>query len=109
MTSKPAIYDLDSDDEDWVFQKHILDDDFESIVDALKKTYHYNPDDCCDEIVSKKIVEVVHGYWMRKGKHNHSSLLSIFEVTFTLLHCLLYWNISMKLSPCSFNRDKFYW
>ncbi|KEH42245.1 hypothetical protein MTR_1g064620 [Medicago truncatula] len=60
MTSKPAIYDLDSDDEDWVFQKHILDDDFESIVDALKKTYHYNPDDCCDEIVSKKIVEVVH-------------------------------------------------
>lgn len=55
MTSKPAIYDMDSDDEYWMsklnkeFQEHILDDDFESIVDALKKIYHYNPDDCCDE------------------------------------------------------------
>jgi len=23
--------------------------DFESIIDALEKTFHYNLDDCCDE------------------------------------------------------------
>lgn len=94
MTCKTAIYDMDSGDEDWVskfnkeFQEHVSEDDFESIVDALEKTYHYNPDDCCDEktviywcknLVSKKAVEAVHGYWMRKRKHNHSSLLRIFQ------------------------------
>lgn len=105
MSSKTAIYDMDSGDEDWAskfnkeFQEHVSEDDFESIVDALEKTYHYNPDDCCDaktvsywckNLVSKKAVEAVHAYWMRKRKHNHSSLLRIFQVTFPLLHCLLY-------------------
>jgi len=105
MTSKNAIYDMDSGDEDWAskfnkeFQEHISEDDFESIIDALEKTYHYNPNDGCDEktvtywcknLVSKKAIEAVHGYWMRKRKHNHSSLLRIFQVTFPLLLCLLY-------------------
>jgi len=46
---------MDSDEEDWASklnkecQEHVSNDDFESIVDILKKTYHYNPDDCCDK------------------------------------------------------------
>ncbi|CAJ2629469.1 uncharacterized protein LOC123920368 isoform X2 [Trifolium pratense] len=94
MRRKTANYDMDSEDEEWVsnfnnkFQEHVSLDDFESTVDALEKTYYCSPDDCYDEksvtywclnVVSKKVVEAVHRYWMRKRKRKHSSLLKIFQ------------------------------
>jgi hypothetical protein len=97
MRRETANYDMDSEDEEWVskfnneFQEHVSLDNFESTVDALEKAYYFSPDDCYDEnsvtywcqnLVSKKVVEAVHSYWIRKRKRKHSSLLKIFQVTF---------------------------
>lgn len=104
MTRKTANYDMDSEDEEWLnkfnneFQEHVSQDDFESIVDALEKAYYYNPNDCYDEkyvtnwcqnLVSKKVVEAAHSYWMRKRKHKHWSLLRIFKSYKVNVHSLV--------------------
>ncbi|XP_058751717.1 uncharacterized protein LOC131624821 [Vicia villosa] len=93
ITRETGNYDMDSEDEEWLnklnieFQEHVSQDNFESIVDALEKTYHYNADDCFDEksviywcqnYVSKKVIEAVHNYWIRKRKQKHSGLHRIF-------------------------------
>ncbi|CAL5209124.1 unnamed protein product [Lathyrus oleraceus] len=93
ITKKTGNYDMDSEDEEWLnkfnveFQEHVSEDNFESIVDALEKTYHYNLDDCydeksmiywCQKPVSKKVIEAVHNYWIRKRKQKHSGLHRIF-------------------------------
>ncbi|WJX13994.1 hypothetical protein P8452_04316 [Trifolium repens] len=94
MRRKTPNYDMDSEDEEWVsnfnneFQEHVSLDNFESTVDALEKAYYFSPDDCYDEnsvtywcqnLVSKKVVEAVHSYWIRKRKRKYSSLLKIFQ------------------------------
>ncbi|KAL5069149.1 hypothetical protein RYX36_020036 [Vicia faba] len=93
ITRKTGNYDMDSEDEEWLnkfnieFQEHVSEDNFESIVDALEKTYHYNSDDCYDEkiatywcqnSVSKKVIEALHNYWIRKRKQKRSGLHRIF-------------------------------
>ncbi|XP_058751758.1 uncharacterized protein LOC131624854 [Vicia villosa] len=93
ITRKTGNYDMDSEDEEWLnkfnteFQEHVSQDNFESTVDALEKTYHYNADDCYDEKsmiywcqnpVSKKVIEAVHNYWIKKRKQKYSGLHRIF-------------------------------
>ncbi|CAK8573050.1 unnamed protein product [Lathyrus sativus] len=93
ITRKTGNYDMDSEDEEWLnklnieLQEHVSKDNFESIVDALDKTYHYNLDDCYDEKtmiywcqnpVNKKVIQAVHNYWIRKRKQKYSGLHRIF-------------------------------
>ncbi|TKY53484.1 Enhancer of polycomb-like 2 [Spatholobus suberectus] len=94
MTRTTANYDMDSEDEEWLkkfnneFQKHLSEDNFELIIDALEKVYYCNPDDSfdeksaangCQDLGSREVVEAVYDYWIRKRKQKRSLLLRVFQ------------------------------
>ncbi|XP_054792823.1 uncharacterized protein LOC129298437 [Prosopis cineraria] len=94
LAKTTAIYDLDSEDEEWLkklnyeSQERVSEDNFELIIDALEKAYYCNPDDfsdeklpanLCQDLGSNGIVEAVYGYWMKKRKLKRSLLLRVFQ------------------------------
>ncbi|XP_047324665.1 uncharacterized protein LOC124928181 [Impatiens glandulifera] len=100
LAKKTAIYDMDSDDEQWLdgfndvssgtgeMNKDLLQDSFELIIDALEKTSFCNPDDhfgkntppnLCLDLGEKEVVESVCNYWMSKRKKKHSPLIKVYQ------------------------------
>ncbi|KAJ9159812.1 hypothetical protein P3X46_025281 [Hevea brasiliensis] len=100
LARKTAIYDMDSEDEEWlkkfnddIFveteqQEHLSEDNFELIIDALEKGFYCNPDDFADEKAAvnlcidlgrREVAEAVYGYWMKKRKQRRSALLRVFQ------------------------------
>ncbi|CAN8237281.1 unnamed protein product [Cochlearia groenlandica] len=104
MARKMALYDMDSEDEEWLERRnremscegdeesHQLEGDiFELLIDGFEKRYFHSPaDDLLDEkaasIVSlsylgrQEVVEAVHDYWVSKRKQRKAPLLRVFQV-----------------------------
>ncbi|KAL0874885.1 hypothetical protein Bca101_024590 [Brassica carinata] len=100
MARSSAIYDMDSEDEEWlrkqnveVFGKeyHVLErDTFELMIDGFEKRYfHSLANDLVDEKASvvatlsymgrQEVVEAVYDYWLRKRKKRKAPLLRVFQ------------------------------
>ncbi|XP_047310414.1 uncharacterized protein LOC124914000 [Impatiens glandulifera] len=96
LTKRTAIYDMDSDDEEWlenfntesslVNQQHeqLPMEHFELIIDASEENLTSHPDDndasdLSIDMANKKVVEAVYSYWVRKRKDNHSTLSRIYQ------------------------------
>ncbi|PSR92960.1 Enhancer of polycomb like [Actinidia chinensis var. chinensis] len=98
---RTANYDMDSEDEEWLIKfnnessagnehwEHVLDENFELIIDSFEKAIYGSPDGNCDEkaavnlymhLERKEVVEAVYGYWMRKQKQKHSALIRVFQL-----------------------------
>ncbi|KAI9124636.1 hypothetical protein K1719_004558 [Acacia pycnantha] len=126
LAKRTAIYDMDSDDEEWLrklnheSQEHVSEDNFELMIDALEKAYYCNPDDfsneklpanlCCD-LGSNGVMEAVYGYWMKKRKQKRSLLLRVFQGHQTkkaplIPKPLLRKRRSFKRQPNQFGRGK---
>ncbi|XP_057476684.1 uncharacterized protein LOC130764444 isoform X2 [Actinidia eriantha] len=112
---RTANYDMDSEDEEWLIKfnnessagnehwEHVLDENFELIIDSFEKAIYGSPDGNCDEkaavnlymhLERKEVVEAVYGYWMRKRKQKHSALIRVFQLyaprrTQLLPNCIL--------------------
>lgn len=101
MAKRTAIYDMDSDDEEWLkklnsnvfsenqLHEHISEDTFELMIDVFEKAFHCNPNEItdekgavniCQDLYRKEVVEAVYGYWMKKRKQRKASLLRVFQV-----------------------------
>ncbi|GER53721.1 enhancer of polycomb-like transcription factor protein [Striga asiatica] len=102
LARSSAIYDMDSDDEEWLADFNdelcrgeevvelVTSESFESIIDALEKGFHCNPDnnldergvlcDSCMHLERKEVVEAIHGYWVKKRKQKRASLVKIFQL-----------------------------
>ncbi|CAH9116485.1 unnamed protein product [Cuscuta europaea] len=95
LDSRMAIYDLDSDDEEWLnefnnkLHQCVSIEKFELMIDSLEKWRFCNPDDVCDGKTalsdclgseSKDIAEAVHGYWIKKRKLKRAPLVKIFQL-----------------------------
>ncbi|KAG5408070.1 hypothetical protein IGI04_004389 [Brassica rapa subsp. trilocularis] len=95
MARSSAIYEMDSDDEEWlrkqnveVFGKEdeeVLERDaFELMIDGFeKRCFHSLGDDLVDEkatvVARQEVVEAVHDYWLRKRKKRKAPLLRVFQ------------------------------
>ncbi|RID72975.1 hypothetical protein BRARA_B00149 [Brassica rapa] len=95
MARSSAIYEMDSDDEEWlrkqnveVFGKEdeeVLERDaFELMIDGFeKRCFHSLGDDLVDEkatvVAREEVVEAVHDYWLRKRKKRKAPLLRVFQ------------------------------
>lgn len=104
MARSIAVYDMDSEDEEWLerhngemlgeedeqFQQ-LKPDTFELIIDGFEKCYfHSHADDLLDEKAAtiaslsylgrREVVEAVHDYWARKRKQRKAPLLRVFQV-----------------------------
>ncbi|XP_065870272.1 uncharacterized protein [Euphorbia lathyris] len=97
LSKRTAIYDMDSEDEEWLMQfnrgflvgtEHLSEDNFELMIDAFEKALHCSPDDfgdekaavnLCIELGRREVVEGVYAYWMRKRKQRRSTLLRVFQ------------------------------
>ncbi|KAL4557414.1 hypothetical protein LXL04_035591 [Taraxacum kok-saghyz] len=89
-----AVYDMDSDDENWLKKFNVdrdvkvNEDDFEKIIDAFEKGVYECPEDYadvaavvdrCQMVASKEVLEGVYDYWMAKRKKKHSALIPVFQ------------------------------
>ncbi|XP_028768392.1 uncharacterized protein LOC114726002 [Neltuma alba] len=126
LAKRTAIYDMDSEDEEWLkklnneSQEHVSEDDFELMIDALEKAYYCNPDDFSDEklpanlfrdLGTNGVLEAVHSYWMKKRKQKRSLLLRVFQGHQTkkaplIPKPLLRKRRSFKRQPSQFGRGK---
>ncbi|KAJ9175416.1 hypothetical protein P3X46_013973 [Hevea brasiliensis] len=100
LARRTAIYDMDSEDEEWLkkfsnelfvenkHQEHLSEDAFELMIDAFEKAFYCSPDDFADEQAAinlcidlgrREEVEAVYGYWMRKRKQRRLALLRVFQ------------------------------
>lgn len=96
MAKRTAIYDLDSEDEEWVrkfncamcLETDLKEEAFELIIDALEKAQFCSPDDYSDEeaaidlcldLERREVVEAIYRYWMAKRKQKRSALIKIFQ------------------------------
>ncbi|CAH8324448.1 unnamed protein product [Eruca vesicaria subsp. sativa] len=97
-----AIYDMDSEDEEWLRKQNVQvfgkegrvileQDSFELMIDGFEKRCFLSPaNDPLGEkatIVAslsylgrQEVVEAVHGYWLRKKKKRKAPLLRVFKV-----------------------------
>ncbi|KAL1201436.1 hypothetical protein V5N11_002642 [Cardamine amara subsp. amara] len=103
MARSIAIYDMDSEDEEWLERKNreMLGEEndqfqqlqlktFELMIDGFEKYHFHSP---ADDLLDKKaatiaslshlgrqeVVEAVHDYWLRKRKQRKASLLRVFQ------------------------------
>lgn len=104
LAKRTANYDMDSDDEEWLNKFNnkfytekkrcelVKPENFELIIDALEKGFHYNSDEYADDIAAdifcidlerKEVVEAIRSYWIEKRGQKHSSLIRIFQVNET--------------------------
>ncbi|WCJ19070.1 Enhancer of polycomb-like transcription factor protein [Euphorbia peplus] len=97
LAKRSAIYDMDSEDEEWLMEfnsgflvetEHLSEDNFELMIDAFEKALHCSPDDFGDEKAAvnlftelgrREAVEAVFAYWTKKRKQRRSSLLRVFQ------------------------------
>ncbi|CAH2074146.1 unnamed protein product [Thlaspi arvense] len=98
MARSLAIYDMDSEDEEWLARQNEEDeqsqrleqDTFELMIDGFEKCYFQSPaDDLLDEKAAtvaslsylgrQEVVEAVHDYWARKRKQRKAPLLRVFQ------------------------------
>ncbi|XP_020229714.1 uncharacterized protein LOC109810614 [Cajanus cajan] len=94
MTRKNENYDMDSEDEKWLrkFNKKSLrvsNENFELIVDALEKAFHFNPDGCVDaksaanqcpqDLGTKDVLKAVSRYWMKKRKQKLTPPIRVIQ------------------------------
>ncbi|KAL8199938.1 hypothetical protein R6Q57_013506 [Mikania cordata] len=95
LQKSDPVYDMDSDDEEWLNKyndgSHSRADEeiFVKIVDAFERGIYCRPEDYsnvtkaveqCMMLASKDILEAVYGYWMAKRKKKHSALVQAFEL-----------------------------
>ncbi|CAN7113699.1 uncharacterized protein LOC103855578 [Brassica rapa] len=104
MARSTAIYDMDSEDEEWLERQNeamlggedekksqqLHQDTFELMIDGFEKYYFHNPaDDLLDEKAAsvaslsylgrQDVVEAVYDYWARKRKQRKAPLLRVFQ------------------------------
>uniref|UniRef100_A0A1J3I8X6 Enhancer of polycomb-like protein n=1 Tax=Noccaea caerulescens TaxID=107243 RepID=A0A1J3I8X6_NOCCA len=103
MARSIAIYDMDSEDEEWLDRQNremsgvedeqlerLQQDTFELMIDGFEKCYFHSPsDDLLDEkeatiasltyLGRQEVVEAVHDYWARKRKQRKAPLLRVFQ------------------------------
>ncbi|KAL0382610.1 UNVERIFIED_CONTAM: hypothetical protein Scaly_0548300 [Sesamum calycinum] len=91
LVKKNAIYDMDSDDEEWLaelndelyagkeLRERVKPESFELIIDALEKGLHCNPDEQFDEqaayefcmhLERREVIEAIRNYWIKSGNRN---------------------------------------
>lgn len=92
MARTSALYDMDSEDEEWMERQQLEQDTFELMIDGFEKYYFHNPaDDLLDEKAASVaslsylgrqdvVVEAVYDYWARKRKQRKAPLLRVFQV-----------------------------
>ncbi|KAK4403827.1 hypothetical protein Sango_0751300 [Sesamum angolense] len=101
LVKKNAIYDMDSDDEEWLaelndelyagkeLRERVKPESFELIIDALEKGLHCNPDEQFDEqaayefcmhLERREVIEAIRNYWIKKRKQKRSALVRIFQL-----------------------------
>lgn len=104
MARSIAIYDMDSEDEEWLQRKNqemlgeeadqfqqLQRETFELMIDGFEKYHFHSPaDDLLDEKAAtvasisdlgrQEVVEAVHDYWLRKRKQRKAPLLRVFQV-----------------------------
>ncbi|KAI7753059.1 hypothetical protein M8C21_016814 [Ambrosia artemisiifolia] len=85
------IYDMDSDDEQWLKKLNhegVSEDVFEKLIDAFERGIYCSPHDYseaasavdrCLELASKGVLEDVYSYWMAKRKKKRSALIRVFQ------------------------------
>ncbi|KAK1431426.1 hypothetical protein QVD17_07885 [Tagetes erecta] len=88
------VYDMDSDDDEWLNKfndgrdSRIDEDIFEKIVDAFERGIYCSPEDYSDItravdqcliLASKDVLEAVYGYWIAK-RETHSALVRVFQL-----------------------------
>ncbi|KAL7585712.1 uncharacterized protein LOC111914017 isoform X1 [Lactuca sativa] len=89
-----TVYDMDSDDDEWLkkfnFDRDVKvnEDDFEKIIDSFERGIYGSPEDYadvalvvdrCQMLASKDVLEGVYDYWMAKRKKKHSALIRVFQ------------------------------
>ncbi|KAG2279185.1 hypothetical protein Bca52824_050405 [Brassica carinata] len=96
MGRSSAIYEMDSDDEEWLrkqnvevfgeeeYEEVLERDAFELMIDGFeKRCFHSLGDDLVDEkaavVARQEVVEAVHDYWLRKRKKRKAPLLRVFQ------------------------------
>lgn len=111
LAKRTAIYDMDSEDEEWLkkfncessrideHREHVSEENFELMVDALEKANYCSPDDysnqtaavnLCVELGRQDVVQAVHSYWMQKRKQKRAALLRVFQVKYSTHHLILF-------------------
>lgn len=104
MARSIALYDMDSEDEEWLERQNrelLCEEDdqfqqlqwetFELMIDGFEKFHFHSPaDDLLDEKAATiaslsylgrhEVVEAVHDYWLKKRKQRKAPLLRIFQV-----------------------------
>ncbi|EOA20007.1 hypothetical protein CARUB_v10000280mg [Capsella rubella] len=103
MARSIALYDMDSEDEEWLERQNrellgeeddqfqqLQRETFELMIDGFEKFHFHSPaDDLLDEKAAtiaslsylgrQEIVEAVHDYWLKKRKQRKAPLLRIFQ------------------------------
>ncbi|CAH8306870.1 unnamed protein product [Eruca vesicaria subsp. sativa] len=100
MARRTAIYDMDSEDEEWLERQNeemlveedeqLGQDTFELMIDGFEKCYfHSSADELLDEkaasvaslsyLARQEVVEAVYDYWSRKRKQRKAPLLRVFQ------------------------------
>lgn len=89
-----TVYDMDSDDDEWLKTFNVdrdvkvNEDDFEKIIDGFERGIYECPDDYadvalvvdrCQMLASKDVLEGVYDYWIAKRKKKHSALVRVFQ------------------------------
>ncbi|KAL3520862.1 hypothetical protein ACH5RR_019011 [Cinchona calisaya] len=100
LAKRTAIYDMDSNDEEWLnkfnsefcseneFHGLLSEDNFELVIDAFERGFHCNPDDFSDETtipkiclnLERRVLEAVYSFWVNKRKQRRSALIRIFQL-----------------------------
>ncbi|KNA09018.1 hypothetical protein SOVF_156930 isoform B [Spinacia oleracea] len=97
LSRRTANYDMDSEDEDWLSKlnnefdasKHLSQENFELMIDALEKASYCNPEDVNDEktaanlcldVGSVQVVEPIFRFWMKKRKQKRAPLNRVFQL-----------------------------
>ncbi|KAI3783684.1 hypothetical protein L1987_42770 [Smallanthus sonchifolius] len=93
LEKSDPVYDMDSDDDEWLNKfndgrdTRVDEDIFEKIIDAFERGIYCSPEDYSDVttavdrclvLASKDVLEAVYGHWIAKRK-KHSALVRVFQ------------------------------
>ncbi|KAI3706033.1 hypothetical protein L1987_76286 [Smallanthus sonchifolius] len=93
LEKSDPVYDMDSDDDEWLNKfndgrdTRVEEDIFEKIIDAFERGIYSSPEDYSDVttavdrslvLASKDVLEAVYGHWIAKRK-KHSALVRVFQ------------------------------
>ncbi|KAK4790250.1 hypothetical protein SAY86_017554 [Trapa natans] len=102
MMKRTANYDMDCEDEEWLWRfnsrqqssenepvEELEEDNFELMIDAFEKAFYSNPHDFSNDKPSsnlfvdmgrREVVEAVYSYWMKKRRAKRSSLIRALQL-----------------------------